>query len=502
VNLYPLWRKLCSLVLLLSLCGFATEFAVCTAWAQVAVGPAATVAGIDADVQRAMKELHVPGVAVGVIIDGKVVLAKGYGVREIGKPALVDGDTLFDIGSMSKSFTATAVAAVVDDGKLEWDKPVIGYLPWFRMYDPIATQLITPRDLLTHRSGLPRHDFIRTSTYLTREELIRRIRYLEPSYTFRQAYQYNNLMYVTAGYLAGSVAGTTWETLVKQRIFTPLGMTHSNASAVELQQSDDYAHPHDYVDGKIIPIPVYDYQKFGVGPNGAVNSCANDMLKYLAFHLSDGVADGKQVISITQMQELHKPSTVTPSGDEYALGWEVIYHHGHKVLEHGGAINGFTSYMMLLTDEKAGIVVLNNQGSSLPEIIAQDLMDRILGLKPEDYLGKTLADEARYEPDRAARRTKFESARILNTRPTLDLSAYTGTYFHPAYGNIRVEREGDGLIVRFDALNLSLEHYHFDTFAYDTSLVQFHLSDSGKVSEMLLPLEPAVKPFVFVKQDK
>ncbi len=468
--------------------------------AQVASDPAAAIAGIDADVDRAMQALHVPGVAVGVIVDGKVILAKGYGVREAGQPALVDADTLFDIGSMTKSFTATAVAAMVDDGKLEWDKPVVDYLPWFRLYDPIATQLITPRDLLTHRSGLPRHDFIRISTYLSREELVHRVRYLEPSATFRQKFQYNNLMYVTAGYLAGFEAGTTWEDLVKQRIFVPVGMTHSNTSAVELQQSDDYAHPHDLKDGKVVTIPVYDYQKFGVGPNGAVNSCVEDMLKYLEFHLSDGNVDGKQVISVAQMKQLHNPSTAATGGEQYALGWFVLYHRGHKILEHGGAIDGFTSDMALLPEEKTGVVVLNNRATALPQDITNDLMDRLLGLKPQDYLEQTLAAQARGQANEAAAKQKFDAARIPTTHPSLELTAYTGAYFHPAYGVIHVERDGDGLVVRFDALDLHLRHYHYDTFAYETNLAQFHLGEGGKVKEMLLPLEPAVKPLVFVKQ--
>jgi CubicO group peptidase (beta-lactamase class C family) len=466
-------------------CGLALGFAVCALAAQVATDPSAAIAGIDADVDRAMQALHVPGVAVGVIADGQVILAKGYGVREVGKPAQVDADTLFDIGSMAKSFTATAVAALVDDGKLEWDKPVVDYLPWFRLYDPIATQLITPRDLLTHRSGLPRHDFIRVSTYMSREELVHRIRYLEPSATFRQKFQYNNLMYALAGYLAGFEAGTTWEELVKRRIFVPVGMTHSNTSAVELQQSDDYAHPHDLKDGKTVPIPVYDYQKFGVGPNGAVNSCVDDMLKYLAFHLSEGSVDGRQVMSVVQMKQLHDPSTVANSQETYALGWFVTDHGGHRILEHGGAIDGFTSDMALLPEEKIGIVVLNNLGSALPEDITHDLMDRLLNLKPHDYLEQTLADHSRAEANEAAEKRKFEDARIPNTHPTLELTAYAGAYFHPAYGVIHVEREGEGLIVKFDALSLHVNHYHYDTFAYETNLVQFQLGEDGNVKEML-----------------
>lgn len=456
-------------------------------------------AGIDADVQLAMNQLHVPGVSFGVVIDGTVVFAKGYGVREVGKPALVNTSTLFAIGSMTKSFTATAIAAMVDDGKLAWDTPVIDYLSWFQLYDPIATELITPRDLLTHRSGLPSHDFIRTSTYLTREELLRRLRYLEPSSTFRQEFQYSNLMYVVAGYLAGQASGMTWETLVKKRIFIPLAMTHSNTSARELQQADNWAHPYRYENGALVPIPVYDYQKFGIGPNGAINSCVDDMLKYLSFHLGDGTVDGQQIISATQMKELHTPVTVTPDGD-YALGWDVVYHRGEKMLKHGGEINGYTSEMILLPAEKAGIVVLSNQESLLPEVIANDLRDRILHVTPGDYLGEALRVAAKSAQRLVERKSKFEGERIPNTKPSLDLAAYAGTYFHPAYGSIHVDRVGDGLIVHFDALDLTLRHYNYDTFAYETNLVQFHLNGHGKVSEMLLPLEPAVKPFVFVKE--
>lgn len=204
--------------ILLSIAVICSTFSVASALPIHQVGASATnvdpqraAANADADVRRVMRALYVPGAAIGIIANGKIVLAKGYGVREVGKNAPVDADTLFDIGSLTKSFTTTAMAIAVDDGKLDWDKPVREYLPWFQMYDPIATNLITPRDLASHRSGLPAHDFIRFSTYLPREELIRRIRYLEPNHTFRERWQYSNLMYVVAGYLAGYVEGTTWE---------------------------------------------------------------------------------------------------------------------------------------------------------------------------------------------------------------------------------------------------------------------------------------------------
>jgi CubicO group peptidase (beta-lactamase class C family) len=463
----------------------------------VAIAPAASVdpgkvlKNADATVERAMRALHAPGVAVGIIQDGKVVLAKGYGVRRLGENAAVSADTLFAVGSMTKSFTAVTVAAMVDEKKLAWDKPVREYLPWFRLYDPVATELMTPRDLLTHRSGLPRHDFIRFSTPLTRAELVRRLRYLEPNRTFRDVYQYNNLMYVTAGFLAGEVAGKTWEELVKERIYTPLAMDRSNTSTAETQKQDNFAWPHVMMEGAVQSTGFYDYQKFGVGPNGAVNSTVNDLLKYLDFHLSNGTVNGKRLISEAQMLELHKPVTVTGPGG-YALGWNVYSRAGHKVWEHGGAITGFTSMMILLPDERAGVVVLNNLDSRLPAAVAWNLAENLLGL-PQS--GKLPAAPVR-RPSKVR-----ESA---GPKPSLQLAEYAGAYFHPAYGTIRVEEEDGGLAAVFGATKILLKHSRYDTFECESQfmsgMAQFHLNAAGKASELLLPLEPAVKPFVFVKR--
>jgi CubicO group peptidase (beta-lactamase class C family) len=437
MKLTKLLRLCAYLVCLTALAGAAT------------VDSAKALKGVDASVIRAMRELQAPGVAVGVIVDGTVILARGYGVRELGQSATVTADTIFAVGSMTKSFTAVTVAAMVDERKLNWDRPVREYLPWFRMYDPVATELITPRDLLTHRSGLPGHNFIRFSTPLARAELVRRIRYLEPSHTFREVYQYNNLMYVTAGFLAGE-----------------------------------------------------DYQKFGVGPNGAVNSTVNDLLKYLQFHLDNGQANGRQLISTTQMQQLHRPVTVSGDG-AYALGWTVQHHRGHAVLQHGGAITGFTSMMVLIPETKTGVVVLNNLGSTLPNVVAWDLTDRLVGLEPEDYLAAAKQMLERSHAAAEEKRKHTEALRVPGTKPSLELAAYTGEYSHPAYGTIRVDQSDAGLIVRFAALNVALTHYHYDTFECDSEyldgMAQFHLNPQAQVSEMLLPLEPAVKPFVFLK---
>ena len=220
----------------------------------------------------------------------------------------------------------------------------------------------------------------------------------------------------------------------------------------------------------------------------------NDFLKYLDFHLSKGVVNGKQLISAAQMAQLHKPVTVTGTGG-YALGWNVYSHRGHMVWEHGGAITGFTSMMILLPEEKTGIVVLNNLDSRLPTVVAWEIADSLLGLEPRDYLG-----EVRRAPGPAGK----EPGRVPGTKTSLELAAYAGEYFHPAYGAIHVDRKEDGLVAIFGATNIPMKHYHYDTFEcnsrYYSGMAQFRLNAAGRVGELLLQLEPAVKPFTFVKR--
>jgi len=471
--------------------------------------------GFDRYALDSMQSLHAPGVAVGVILRGKIVLAKGYGVKDICCDSPVGANTLFDIASMTKSFTTTAMAVLVDQGKLDWNKPVRDYLPWFEMYDPIATHLVTPRDLVAHRCGLPTHDFLRFSTYLSREELVRRVRYLQPNHSFRDVYEYNNILYATAGFLAGEVAGTSWEELVKQDVFAPLGMTGSNTSAVEIQKASDFARPHALRAGVVSGIPFYEYQPFGVGPNGAVNSSVNDMLKYLAFHLGDGTANGRAIVSPAQMRQLHAPVSATPSGG-YALGWNTDYYRGHFLLWHSGSINGFTSRMAIAPNEQIGIVVLTNlDRSPLPQVLADTLLDRLLGLEAKDHLQQAIRNLAELQASTDTGNADLESHRVPGAKPTLELSAYAGSYFHPAYGTINVETKGDLLLVKFDAVSIPMKHYNYDTFEMDMDavlgmdgadgkhrLAQFRIDAFGKVNELFLPLEPTVEPFVFVRQSK
>lgn len=452
--------------------------------------------GLDGEVRAAMQALNVPGAAVGVIQDGRVLVAKGYGVLDVNGMQPVDADTLFAVGSVSKSFTTAVMATLVDEGKLDWDRPVREYLPWFRMYDPVASELLTPRDMVSHRSGLPRYDFIRMSTYLERGELVRRIRYLPPNKTFRDAYQYNNLMFVTAGYLSGELTGSTWESLVQQRIFAPLGMSRSNTSVQDSMRQANHARPHTLDNGKLATTRFYDYQRFGVGPNGAVNSTVNDMLKYLRMYLDEGRANDRQVISAGQVKELFKPVVVAGPDSTYALAWSIEQRHGERTVSHGGSITGFTAEAILLPEKKIGIVVLNNLGSSLPTKLGWQIADRLLGKPDRKFIASLNAP--RSQSNRASPQP------VAGTRPSVELSAYAGRWFHPAFGTVAVELVDGQLAVKFDAMTLPLKHFNYDTFLVAQpqmeALVKFHLDASGRPAEMLLPLEPSAADLVFVKR--
>jgi CubicO group peptidase (beta-lactamase class C family) len=447
--------------------------------------------GFDAVMSQIMAELKVPGAAAGVIRNGEVVLAKGYGVRGVAGKLRVTPNTVFATGSVTKSFTAAAIASVVDEKKLEWDRPVRDYLPWFRLQDSHATEMVTLRDMLSHRTGMPRHDWIRFMVALDRAELVRRMRYLPFTRPFRQEFQYNNLMFVAAGYVAGEVAAKTWEDLVRERVFQPVGMSASSVSVADMQRGPDFAKPHELRGEVAAEVPFYDYQKFGVGPNGAVNSNITDMLRYLQFMLDNGKVQGRQVISEQQMGEIRKP-TMVAGNDTYALGWYVRNLDGARMIEHGGSITGFTAMVRLIPAERLGIVVLNNLGTPLPNVVTDELTARFLGSAKVDRVALLRQIRQRDRSRIAGRATS-----VSGTKPSLPLGEYAGEYRNPAFGSVRIEQRNGRLAFTAPEFPLELKHFHFDTFEASGRYVQFLLDQRGRISGMSVPLEPTVEPFLF-----
>jgi CubicO group peptidase (beta-lactamase class C family) len=340
-------------------------------------------------VKKAMADWKVPGLSVGVVKGGEVVWLEGFGVRDVATQAPVTPDTLFAIGSASKAFTATALALLVEDGRLSWDAPVRTYVPTFKLKDAAATERMTPRDLVTHRSGLPRHDLVWYAADLPRREIVARLQYLEPSADFRARWQYQNLMFMTAGYLAGEVAGTSWEGLVRSRILAPLGMSASNFSVEDSKKSPDFANPYQEVQDKATLIPFRNID--AVGPAGSINSSARDMTRWLMLQLGGGRVGETRLLSEAGLAELHRPQmAIADAGPDpeitnrsYGLGWFVESYRGHVRVQHGGAIDGFTANVTFVPREGMGIVALANlDGSALPEIVARSALDRATRLRP------------------------------------------------------------------------------------------------------------------------
>ena len=486
--------------------------------------PAPDLKGLDETVAALMTEFHVPGLGVGIIKDGQVVLAKGYGFRDVEAKAPVTPRTLFAIGSNSKSFTAVLMAMLVDEKKLDWDKPVLTWLPDLQLYDPYATQKITPRDLVSHVSGLPRHDALWYGRSFTREQLYQRLKYLEPSTSFRNTWQYQNLMFMTAGVLIERITGKTWEDQVRTRIFTPLGMTRANASTNDLPGSDDFSWAYDYRGGQVVKIPYRNIDP--VGPAGSINASVEDMLKYVQFRMSFGMAGGKQLVSAAQDSMMQTPRSVVPGGwtfdntteigpDTYGLGLAITSYRGSRMIIHGGGIDGFISQMAWLPNEKIGIVVLSNtsnsggNGNPVPNALTFAIADRMLGLPKIDWMGRAKADIARGDSIQKARRAQDLKDRVAGTKPSHPLEQYAGRFEHPGYGVIEVRCGTTALEVILDTHQAPLQHVHYDSFevppdtpnagVLSNRRFTFGTDAKGAINTVSVKLEPGVAAIEFTR---
>lgn len=511
---------------------FAAACAIATLGALVvsAPAPARTVdavsafEGFDEWVESVREEWKVPGLAVGVVLDGEVVLAKGYGYRDVEKKLPVTKDTLFAIGSNSKSFTAMVMGMLSDDGKLDWDQPVRDVMPDFRLHDPVATAQMTPRDLVTHRSGLPRHDLLWYASGLSREELYHRLRHLEPSRPFREAFQYQNLMFMTAGYLVERVTGKTWEEVVDERILDPLNMERTNFSVDQSVTDPDFAYPYLEIDDEIVRIPFRNID--AVGPAGSINSSVEEMMRYVQLHLDYGKVGDEELLSEATARRMQRPQmvvggpiTAADSGHEvgptsYGLGLMIGTYRGHHHVRHGGGIDGFVSAMEWLPHEDMGVVVLTNTSSSgaASTLIVRNVFDRLLGLDPIDWGARVREQIDKGEAEQEEARQKDLASRREDTSPSHELGEYVGSYEHPGYGVAEVRQAESGLTLNVVGFDLPLDHYHYDIFfvPYDLpppvgrfggSKVTFLYNKKGDIDRLHVPLESSVDDIVFTRQE-
>ena len=456
---------------------------------------------LDQFINSSMKDWKVPGASVAIVRDGAVVYMKGFGVRDVRTNQAVTADTLFDIGSCTKAFTAAAVAMLVDEGKMQWDGKVNSYIPFFRLSDPLANQNVTVRDLLSHRTGVPGADLLwLINPAAPREELIRKLAYVQPNAGFRARFEYQNLMYVAAGYAVGQAAHTTWEEFNQSRLFAPLGMSSSDSSATDAQKAPDHATPHEQdPDGSVKAIPWRNIDT--VGPAGSINSSARDMAKWIAFQLGDGTYQGKRLISAENMREMHSAQMVISLDGEipkvffpdsmqlsYGLGWFVQDYRGHQLILHAGDIDGFATMVVLIPEIHSGYFAVINMGSLYRQVLSNQIADQLLHLPDAGWSERFKGMRTELQAEEKAGEA-WQSKRTLGTHPSRDLSAYAGRYQNPVYGDAEVGFQNGKLTLHLQTIDSDLEHFQYDTFVAKMrrpTRLTFNLDADGNVSEFAM----------------
>src|SRR5687768_891253 len=459
---------------------------------------------LEAEIEGARQQWEVPGLAVAIVQGDSVVMAKGFGVKELGKTDKVDENTLFAIGSSGKSMTAALVSMLVDDGKMRLDDPVWHYLPNFKVADPYVSREATIRDILSHRTGVENATAPWYGASLSRAELIDRFRFLGQAAPFRTRLVYNNLMLMAAGEAAAAAAKTDWETLIRDRLFIPLGMRSSVPGPHMLPANANVATPHTPVGGKLAPIP--HRQTRNIGPAGAQYSSARDMAQYLRLQLGNGMYDGKRLISERSIAQMRSITTAphaqllindsTTVGMGYGLGWFTELYRGKRLLRHGGAIDGMLTEMMFLPEDQIGVVILTNRSPhTMHTALTNHIFDIALGLPPRDWNARAFANMKAGETRAAEQLKTLETNRIPNAPPSLSLEKYAGTYSDSLGGTIRIAHENNALMLRYhEGFVARLEPWHYNTFrvqwqnssliASPSSFAPVFIDHPGRASEV------------------
>ncbi len=433
-------------------------------------------AAVDDLIRAALKAWQVPGAAVAIVRDDEVVYLQGHGVRQLGVDRPVTPDTLFPLASCTKGFTTTAMAILVDEGRMHWDDRVRQHLPWFHLSDPHVDADVRLRDLVTHRTGVGAHDLLWYHAPWPQEEIIRRVGRLPLDKPFRTTFQYQSTMFTAAGHAVAAASGTSWADFVRKRILDPLGMKHAVLTGSAAEKSDDRAFPHrKNRAGTVDVIPFYPMAV--PDPAGSLHASAADLTRWLRFHLGGGTFEGKEIVSAGSLRETHTPQIVlrlegstramNPETNlmSYGMGWLVRDYRGRQIVEHAGLIDGFRAHLTLLPKEKIGIALLCNLHETRMNLaLSNSLIDLLLGLPRRDW-NATLGEVTRQ--DEKAAKARFEerqARRKPESAPSLELKAYAGTYEEPAYGTARVAVETGKLVLRWSSFVVTLDHFADDTF--------------------------------------
>ncbi len=484
-------------------------------------------AAVDAAVERARAEFHVPGVAIGIVKDGKLVYAKGYGMRRLGENVAVTPDTRFGIASNSKAFTTTALAMLVEEGKLDWNERVITYLPWFRLSDPWVTREIRVRDLISHKSGLGLGggDLMAWLSELPRDSIVRKIAGLPSRTSFRSTYEYNNIMFAVAGQLIPAITGESWEAFVTRRILQPLGMSHTVATLAARGANGNDASPHIDHDLNGNPVEVIPDSIDNIGAAASIQSTVNDMAKWVSVQLDSGRVNantrlwrattartlwGIQMAIAANPPAPELPPLVTDFNG-YALGFVIREFRDRKIVYHTGGLNGMVTQVTMFPAERIGIIVLTNNQEPIIGALTWTLADAMLGTGGFDWIGGYRALRTRNIKDATDAVSRLMASADSTVRPTVAPAKLAGRYRDAWYGELKVAADGSGLVLSWQhspRMTADLRHFrgdswiaHFRDRVAPDAFVTFHVGKDGTPERMKLEAVSPLADFSFDYQD-
>ncbi len=466
----------------------------------------AKLEALDAYYAKALADWDVPGMAVAIVKNDTIVFAEGYGLCDINKKEKVDDNSLFAIASNTKAYTSAALGLLVDEGRIDWDDRVQDYIPWFQLYDPWVSAHMSIRDLLTHRSGLKTFagDLLWYGSNYDRNEVIRRARYLEPTYDFRTKFGYSNIMYLTAGQIIEAVTDTTWDDFLKYRFFEPLNMKRTITTTEKLGDFDNIAMPHTEVDDRTITIDYLNWDN--IAPAGAIISSVHDVAQWIRLQLNHGIYENDTIFSAQMQHEMWTPVTSLPISrgaaslwpsthlKGYALGWQVYDYHGKKIVTHNGGYDGMISQTVLIPELNTGFVILTNKNSSMYYPLQYKTMDVLLDGGDTDWSEMFLGWQNRGEND--DENTQDSSISIPASLP---LEAYTGTYGGDIYGNAEVSLKDGNLridLIPTPGFASELKHKNCNAFeikmegfpSLPGGIVNFLIDAEGNANELIIDI--------------
>jgi len=477
--------------------------------------------GLDTFAMKVLKDRYAPGVSVAVVEKNKIIYTGGFGYRDYEKRLPVTENTLFAIGSCTKAFTASMIGMLQNEGKIDIDKPVRNYLPELKFYNEYTNDHATLRDMMCHRTGLPRHDFSWYGSTASRNELLARIQYLEPSAELREKYQYNNFMFMAQGVLIEKITGKSWEENVRERILKPLGMNNTDLSVIDMEKSPDRSLAYTIKNDTIVEaIPYRNID--AIAPAGAINSCSKDMANWLLTWINNGKFNGKEIIPPSfrsQAINVQMATGGTAPGPEhpdiyfsgYGFAWGMSSYRGHYRVEHSGGIDGFITLTSFFPSDSIGIFVVSSQ-TAVSTIIRNFIADRMLKLSPINWSKEQLDALAKAKAGPKAPNVDSIN-RKPGTKPLHTNNEYTGIFENKGYSQVKIFWEKDTLWIDYNEAGLRtksyLQHYHYDVFRirsteeegenFNAQKIRFITGDKGDVVSLETSMEPSVKDIVFVK---